>query len=64
MVKLPLFDPLDGDTVSQDAALLLTDHDTFEVTDTLAADEADPGLQEEPLSVSEAEEAPPVTVTE
>ena len=33
-VRLPLFEPEPGDTVHQDVALLVADHDTLDVTPT------------------------------
>ena len=47
MVKLPLFDPLAGDAVNQEVALLLTVHDTFEVTVMLVLDAVAIGFQAE-----------------
>ena len=41
IVKLPLPEPLEGDTVNHDAALPDTDHDEFDVTDTLTLDAAE-----------------------
>jgi len=47
IVRVPLFDPLAGVTVNQDAALLLAVHDTLEVTVTLVLAAAAPGFHVE-----------------
>ena len=48
MVRVPLFEPLAGVTLSQEVALLLAVHEVFEVTFTLVLVEAAAGeLQEE-----------------
>jgi len=74
MVKLPLPDPPEGDTVSQDGELLLTVHGTFEVTVTPVLDASSVGFQVEADRVSDDDTSawstetvrvwpPPVTVT-
>jgi len=50
-VIFPLFEPLDGDTVSHDVALLLAVHDTFEVIDTDVFDAVAAGLHDVVLTV-------------
>ena len=44
MVKAPLFEPLAGETVSHEVALLLTVQDRFEVTSTLVLEAAADGF--------------------
>jgi len=45
MVKTPLPDPPEGDTVNQDGELLLTVHGTFDCTVTSLLDAAEPAPQ-------------------
>ena len=62
-VRVPLLEPLDGDTVSQDVALLLAVHDTFDVTGTDVFAAADPGFHDVEPMVRFAEAETLVTLT-
>ena len=51
IVKLPLLEPLDGDTVSHDVELLETVHETLDVTDTVVFDADAGGVHDVGLTV-------------
>ena len=59
-VRLPLLVPLAGETVSQEGSLLVANHETFEVTETLVLLAIAFEAQEDVLSVRLATSPPPV----